>query len=158
MQRARVLWQVTRDVLVQLYSAAGCEPCASIVPYYNKVAERLHALGVTTALAARLDVKAHGLPRALSSVRVHNLPTIIVLPARRKQPPHSLFHGSARPKELLYFLQAHASYRFELPPNPHLTREQHTMWKEQVQQLPREKVERAYQRLFDETGLQRDEL
>ena len=62
------------------------------------------------------------------------------------------------PQELLYFAQRHASFPFELPPNPHLTREQHAAWKEQVQELPAAKVEKAYQTLQEETGLQRDEL
>ena len=68
------------------------------------------------------------------------------------------FDATAKPKELLYYAQQHATHRFELPPNPHLSREQHAAWKEQVEQLPPEKIERAYQTLYDETGLRKDEL
>ena len=43
-----------------------------------------------------------------------------------------------------------ATYRervkvYELPPNPHLTREQHALWKEQVAELAPHKVEAAYE-------------
>ena len=75
-----------------------------------------------------------------------------------QEPPFALFDGKGRPKDMMYFLQKHATHRFELPPNPHLSREQHTMWKEQVAELPAEKVEAAYQSLERETGLARDEL
>lgn len=98
------------------------------------------------------------MPASLMAVRLHTLPTIVMLPARRKEPPFSLFHGEARPKELLYFAQQLASHRFELPPNPHLTREQHAAWKEQVSALPADKVAKAYAKLKDETGLEKDEV
>ena len=78
--------------------------------------------------------------------------------ARAQEAPFSFFDGKARPKEMMYFLQRHATYAFELPPNPHLTREQHEMWKVQVAELPSEKVEAAYKSLEQETGLMRDEL
>ena len=109
---------------------------------------------------ARLDVRAHAhaLPRHLAPVQLHALPLVLMLPAKRKEAPFALFHGTARPKELLYFAQAHASFGFALPPNPHLTREQHAAWKEQVQELPAEKVAKAYATLQRETGLARDEL
>lgn len=58
----------------------------------------------------------------------------------------------------MYFMQRHASHQFELPPNPHLTREQHALWKEQVAELPAEKMHAAYEILRKETGLERDEL
>ena len=83
---------------------------------------------------------------------------LLMLPAKRKAPPFSLFHGEAKPKELLYFAQRHASFDFTLPPNPHLSREQHAAWKEQVQNLPAAKVEAAYLKLEKETGRARDEL
>ena len=83
---------------------------------------------------------------------------VVMLPAKRKDPPLSLFDGDARPKELLYFAQRHASTRFELPPNPHLSREQHAAWKDQVGQLPPDKVKKAYDKLIEETGLRKDEL
>ena len=59
---------------------------------------------------------------------------------------------------VLYFARQHASFAFELPPNPHLTREQHAAWKEQVEGLPQEKVDAAYEELYRETGLTKDEL
>ena len=68
------------------------------------------------------------------------------------------YDGTVKPKELLYFAKQHASLPFDLPPNPHLTREQHEAWKVQVKDLPEEKVEAAYERLQSETGLNRDEL
>ena len=70
----------------------------------------------------------------------------------------ALFDGKARPKELMYFVQRHASRSIELPPNPHLTRDQHVMWKVQVADLPQEKIEAAYETLQRETGLAKDEL
>ena len=91
-------------------------------------------------------------------MQLHSLPLLLMLPARRKEPPFSLFHGRARTKEMLFFAQQHATHRFELPPNPHLTREQHDAWKEQVGRLPEGKVARAYQTLFEETGLLKDEV
>ncbi|KAJ1622264.1 hypothetical protein T492DRAFT_885517 [Pavlovales sp. CCMP2436] len=55
-----------------------------------------------------------------------------------------------KPKRLLYFLQHHASHRFELPENPHLDREQNVMWHEQVAQLPEERRQRAIEGLQQE--------
>ena len=52
----------------------------------------------------------------------------------------------------------HATHRFELPPNPHLTREQQAAWIEQVAQLPAQKREAAFDALQRETGLGREEL
>ena len=157
----RVALDVTRDVLLLLTADIGCEPCKRLIPFYARVATRVHELGLSSTLRiAQFDVKrhAHELPAHLSPIQLHNLPIVIMLPAKRKAAPFSLFHGNARPKELLYFAQRHASFPFELPPNPHLTREQHTVWKEQVAQLPAEKVEKAYETLQRETGLLRDEL
>ena len=157
----RLCLDVTRDVLLLLHSASACEPCAALVPFYERVATRVHELNLTSTLRiARLDVKAHAheLPTHLAPVQLHDLPIVLMLPARRKEPPFALFDGDARPKELLYFAQRHASFPFELPPNPHLTREQHEAWKVQVEELPREKVDKAYATLQRETGLARDEL
>ena len=65
----------------------------------------------------------------------------------------------ARTSDVLPALQqAHASYPFDLPPNPHLTRDQHEAWKEQVQELPQEKIDKAWETLQRETGKTRDEL
>jgi hypothetical protein len=91
-------------------------------------------------------------------VQLHSLPLLLMLPARRKEPPFSLFHGRARTKEMLFFAQQHATHRFELPPNPHLTREQQAAWIEQVGALPAEKREAAFDLLQQETGLSRGEL
>ena len=101
----------------------GCKPCADLRPFYTRVASRVRHLGLASRLRiARLDVKAEPLPSHLKPVPLEGLPIILMLPAKRKEAPFSLFHGTARPKELLYFAQRHASYPFELPPNPHLTR------------------------------------
>ena len=157
----RLALDVTKDVLLLLSADVGCDACANLVPYYAKVATRARELGLDRSLrVASLDVKRYAteLPSALSKLQLHALPTILMLPAKRKTPPFTLYHGTAKPKELLYFARAHASTSFELPPNPHLTREQHVAWKEQVAELPREKVEGAYERLQQETGLSRDEL
>lgn len=154
----RVALAVTTDVLLMLHTATACDACGKLMPYYRRVAQRAAQLHLPTLTVATLDVQHEPLPNALRSINLHALPVVLMLPARRKDPPFALFHGTARPKELLYFAQAHASHRFELPPNPHLTREQHVAWKEQVQALPPEKVERAYQALQAETGLERDEL
>lgn len=75
-----------------------------------------------------------------------------------QHPPFPMFDGEVKPKEMMYFLQRHATHRFALPPNPHLTREQHELWKAQVAHLPPEKVDAAYTALQRETGLPRDEL
>ena len=74
------------------------------------------------------------------------------------EPPFKLYDGQVKPKELLYFAKQYSSIPFELPPNPHLTREQHEAWKVQVKELPKEKVDAAYERLQKETGLSKDEL
>ena len=58
----------------------------------------------------------------------------------------------------MYFLQRHATHAFSLPPNPHLSREQHAAWKVQVVDLPGDGADAAYQALERETGLPRDEL
>lgn len=156
----RLALDVTKDVLLLLHAAEGCERCGSLVPYYRKVGERVAQLGLATSLVvAQLDVKKNTpLPVALKAVNLHDIPTVLMLPAKRKEPPFRFFHGEARPKELLYFAQAQASRRFELPPNPHLTREQHEAWKEQVAELPPEKVAKAYAKLKAETGLDKDEV
>lgn len=151
---------VRRDVLVLLHASTGCEACATLAPLYQKVADRVAQLELSAQLAvAQLDVaEQQPLPRALKAVQLHALPTVLMLPAENKEPPVPLFDGSARPKELLYFAQRHASHTFALPPNPHLTREQHDAWKEQVGRLPEDKVARAYQTLYEETGLLKDEV
>ena len=91
-------------------------------------------------------------------MQLHSLPLLLMLPARRKEPPFSLFHGRARTKEMLFFAQQHATHRFELPPNPHLTREQQDAWVEQVGAMAAEKREAAFDTLQQETGLSRAEL
>ena len=47
----------------------------------------------------------HQLPEELKGVQLTSLPLLLMLPARRKEPPFSLFHGRARTKELLLFAQ-----------------------------------------------------
>ena len=136
----------TFDLIADTGSALMAMPCAGCSHCGH------HKTG------ARFDVKAHRVPAHLSSMQLHALPIVLMLPAKAKGAPFALFHGNARPKELLYFARAHASFAFDLPPNPHLTREQHAAWKEQVQQLPADKVEKAYATLKRETGLERDEL
>jgi hypothetical protein len=154
----RIALDVTRDVLLLLTAKEGCESCVQLTRYYSRVAERAPELGLQSLVVATFDVKRQVLPSALKAVDLHALPTILMLPARRKEPPFALYSGDARPKELLYFVQKHASFAFELPPNPHLTREQHEAWTEQVGQLPAEKAQRAFEKLQRETGLERDEL
>ena len=61
--------------------------------------QRAAQLGVQTLVVASLDVKAVSpLPAALRAVDVHSLPSVLMLPAKRKEPPFALFHGEARPK------------------------------------------------------------
>ena len=156
----RLAMDPTRDVLLQLYASEGCEPCVTLVMYFNRLAGRLAELGGVAGrvTVARLDVWRHQLPEELKGVQLTSLPLLLMLPARRKEPPFSMFHGRARTKELLLFAQQHATHRFELPPNPHLTREQQAAWIEQVGELPAEKREAAFESLQRETGLGREEL
>ena len=154
----RLAMDPTRDVLLQLYASEGCEPCVTLVMYFNRLAGRLAELGVGHVMVARLDVWRHQLPTELKGVQLHSLPLLLMLPARRKEPPFSMFHGRARTKELLFFTQQHATHRFELPPNPHLTREQQAAWIEQVGAMPAVKREAAFDSLQRETGLGRAEL
>lgn len=153
-----VAMDVQHDVLLQLYTRRGCDPCEQMEVYYDKVAQRFAELRVATVVVARVDVVRIKLPEALRTIQLNSLPTVLALPARNKEPPFALYNGQARPKEMMYFLQRHATHSFELPPNPHLTREQHAMWKQQVADLPSEKVKAAYESLERETGLARDEL
>ena len=76
----------------------------------------------------------------------------------RRRSGRSLYHGRARTKELLFFARDHATHAFQLPPNPHLTREQQVAWIEQVGALSEAKREAAYETLQRETGLSRKEL
>ena len=117
----RTALDVTKDVLLLLHAADGCQACADFVPYYQKVGQRAKELGLTRSLVvARLDVKVHTpLPKALKAMSLHDLPTLIILPAKRKEPPFRLFHGDARPKELLYFAQAHSYARAASQPASH---------------------------------------
>ena len=154
-----VALEVGRDVLLQLYSEEGCDACVALVPYYARVAGRLRELGVDSVAVARMDVGVHPMPPLLSSAHRHPLPTVLMLPARRKEPPFAFYDGRAHAKHLLLFAQKHASRPFALPPNPHLTRDEHEAWKEQVaDNLPPEKAEAAYEALQQETGLGRGEL
>jgi hypothetical protein len=86
--------------------------------------------------------------------------THLILPpiSFAQEPPFVLFDGKVSPKNLMFFVQRHATHRFDLPPNPHLSRKQHAMWKEQVAGLPPDKVKAAYETLLRETGLTKDEL
>ena len=155
----RIALDVTADVLLIVTADAACEPCARLRPYYRRAAQRASTLGWRSLTVAELDVKRHpALPDALRSLDLAELPIVLVLPAKRKEPPYAIFRGTPRPKELMYFAASHASAPFALPPNPHLTREQHAAWKEQVGMLPRAKVDKAYTQLAKETGLARDEL
>ena len=154
-----VAMDATRDVLLQLYASEGCEPCVGLVMFYNRLAGRVAEMGVNSTLTiARLDVFRHQLPAHLKDVQLHSLPLLLMLPARRKEPPFRLFHGRAKTKELLYFAREHATHRFELPPNPHLSREQQDAWVEQVGAMATEKREAAFDTLQQETGLSRAEL
>ncbi|KAL3924967.1 MAG: hypothetical protein SGPRY_003764, partial [Prymnesium sp.] len=126
--------------------------------HLERTAERFAELQYFSVVVARFDVSRHKLPAAIRAIQLRSLPMIIALPAHSKEPPFPHFDGNARPKDLMYFMQRHASHQFELPPNPHLTREQHALWKEQVAELPAEKMHAAYEILQKETGLERDEL
>ena len=158
----RIALDVTKDVLLLLHSKTGCDACDQMVIYYDKVATRVEELRLThSLLVTRFDVKEHvnDLPTHLrTGIQLHELPIILMLPAKKKEPPFKLYDGQVKPKELLYFAKQYSSIPFELPPNPHLTREQHEAWKVQVKELPKEKVDAAYERLQKETGLSKDEL
>ena len=154
-----VALEVGLDVLLHLYSEENCDACVALVPYYARVAGRLRELGVDSVAVARMDVGVHPMPQLLSSAHRHPLPTVLMLPARRKEPPFAFYDGRAHAKHLLLFAQKHASRPFALPPNPHLTRDEHEAWKQQVaDNLPPEKAEAAYEALQRETGLGRGEL
>ena len=40
--RAQVALDPTKDVVLQLYASEGCEPCVTMVMYYNRLAGRVH--------------------------------------------------------------------------------------------------------------------
>ena len=146
------------DVLLQLYSSSGCEACERFEKYYGKVAQRFSELGYSDVAVARYDIARYALPVSIQSVSIAQLPAVIVLPARRKEPPWEYFRGTSRPSELMYFLARHATNRITLPPNPHLNREEHAMWKEQVEQLPADRRDAEWRRVERETGLTKDEV
>ena len=91
-----VALEVGRDVLLQLYSEVGCDACVALVPYYARVAGRLRELSVDSVAVARMDVGVHPMPPLLSSAHRHPLPTVLMLPARRKEPPFAFYDGRAR--------------------------------------------------------------
>jgi hypothetical protein len=45
--------------LLQLYASEGCEPCVTLVMYYNRLAGRALELGLERLTVARFDVWRH---------------------------------------------------------------------------------------------------
>ena len=154
-----VALEVGRDVLLQLYTEEGCDACVALVPYYARVAGRLRELGVDSVAVARMDVGVHPMPPLLSSAHRHPLPTVLMLPARRKDPPFAFYDGRAPRSTCCSLRKSTRRGRSRCRP----TRTSHatsTMaWKQQVaDNLPPEKAEAAYEALERETGLGRGEL
>jgi hypothetical protein len=146
-----VLADGRRDVLLLLYSSAQCEAtCLEQDLYFARAADRLAALGVESMRACRLDLARHALPPSMPLV-LQALPMVLALPAADKRPPFKLFEGELKPRRLLYFAQRHATHRFELPENPHLTREQNVLWHEQVNELADERRQKALESLQPDT-------
>lgn len=128
------------EVMVLLYKSVGCEDCESLTKYYQRVAGRFEELNMTSVVISQLDVSTNAVP---PHVTVDRLPMIIMLPAKSKHPPYITFIGVAKPKQLMEFVQSHASSPLTLPVNPHLTREQHKAWLVQTAELRERKAKQA---------------
>jgi hypothetical protein len=75
-----------RDVLLLLHSAI-CEPCASLAPYFRKMAERFADMRIPSLVVARMDV-THDYPPTELGINLRSLPTIMFFPANNKAPPY----------------------------------------------------------------------
>ena len=118
------------DVLLLLQSHDSAD-CQSFYRYVKRASDRFAVLGVKSVKVAKFDVERHVLPAALS-IQYTSLPTLVFFPAKSKGPPYRYYSGKGKAQHLMWFAQQHASYKFELPDEPHLTREQAKLKEKQL--------------------------
>lgn len=121
------------DVLLLLH-AQSCEPCAHLVPYFKKMAERLKDLKLSTLRIARMDVTHQTPPPHLHLLGVGNLPTLILLPANAKHEPWNYYSGVGKPQDMMIWVQKLVNHQFELPNLPHLTGPERELYKAQIKE------------------------
>ncbi|KAJ1496039.1 hypothetical protein T484DRAFT_1760313 [Baffinella frigidus] len=91
----------THDVVVLFYSAPA-KATQDMWPYWKKTVERFRLLGADTLRVARYDVSRNQLPE---SIELESIPGIIIFPAKDKEPPYKMYHGKAKVRPIMYWVQ-----------------------------------------------------
>eukprot|EP01050_Picozoa_sp_SAG11_P004179 SAG11_NODE_260_length_11531_cov_6.271781_6_plen_641_part_00 len=128
-----------KDVLVVL-QAHDSASSQEFYKYVKRMTDQFIQLGIETVRVGKFDVEKYVLPPRLG-IQYNTLPAVIMFPAKDKELPYIYFTGKAKAQYLMWFVQEHASYRFELPEDPHLTPEQRVMKKQQLRERSQSKYD-----------------
>jgi hypothetical protein len=132
-----------KDVLLMVHAHSGlCKMCGHFAVYFKKLAERFSDLQLDSLVIARIDVSDEAPPASLKLIGEATLPTMVMLPAGAKYPPWQFYSGVGKVGPMMKWAHRQAGVPFELPNLPHLTVEQKEMYKEQVRERERIRLER----------------
>ncbi len=100
-----VVFDAAVDAVVLFFSHMQRQETDIITLQFKRAAERLRTLGVKTMILYAYDVETN--PSLPSSVEFHKLPSICIIPARKKEPPFTYYNGKGkgdRMQLLIYIL------------------------------------------------------
>lgn len=132
-----------KDILLMLHAHSGlCKQCGHFAVYFKKLAERFADLQLDSLVVARLDVSSESPPSSLKLIGESSLPTMVMLPAGAKYPPWQFYSGVGKVGPMMKWAHQQAAIPFDLPNLPHLSEDQKDLYKEQVRERERIRVER----------------
>jgi hypothetical protein len=89
-----VVFDAAVDAVVLFFSHMQRQETEIITLQFKRAAERLRTLGVKTMILYAYDVETN--PSLPSSVEFHKLPSICIIPARKKETPFTYYNGKGK--------------------------------------------------------------
>jgi hypothetical protein len=128
-----------KDIMLIL-QAHDSEMSQEFYKYVKRSSDQFIAMGIETMVVAKFDVEKYVLPPHVP-LQYTTLPAVAFFPAKDKELPYIYFTGRGKAQYIMRFAEEHASYKFELPEDPHLTPEQRVMKQEQLAEWAQHKYE-----------------
>ncbi|KAH9261695.1 hypothetical protein BASA81_000351 [Batrachochytrium salamandrivorans] len=132
----------TKDVLVFVHRTGGCADCKRLAPYFKATAKRfleLHGEGIKHhVVCAVLDLSKFSPNSALE------FPSIVLLPAHRKQFPLPKFSAVVKVFPIMEWTRVNAGRRFAWNQDlPQFDPETKQLFKTQIQQREQQRIQRV---------------
>jgi hypothetical protein len=83
------------DVLL-LLQAHDSKKSQEFYKYIKRACDRLIELGIKTVRVAKFDVEKYVMPAHIAPIQYNSLPSVLIFPAKDKEPPHIHLTGKAK--------------------------------------------------------------